>query len=183
MEKKQNSLAARLKQGSHEAATELVDCYYVPIYLYMRRLGNSRQVSEDLTQETFLQAWQHIGQLRSGKALAGWLYRIAGNASNKYWRKHKGRKIASIEEIDVPGKIENDTEKIETFEQINRIKNALVHMSVKLRSTIILHYMQHLSISEAAEAAGIAEGTFKSRLHRALKILRKQIISENGELL
>jgi RNA polymerase sigma factor (sigma-70 family) len=45
----------------------------------------------------------------------------------------------------------------------------------KLREAIVLHYMQHLTISEAAEAAGIREGTFKSRLNRALRALRKQV--------
>jgi RNA polymerase sigma-70 factor (ECF subfamily) len=52
----------------------------------MRRLGHGRQLSEDLTQETFLRAWRHIGQLRNGKALEAWLYRIAGNVSKLYWR-------------------------------------------------------------------------------------------------
>jgi len=53
---------------------------------------------------------------------------------------------------------------------------------MKLRQTIILHYMQHLTIEQAAEAAGVRKGTFKSRLNRALKSLRKSLSKENGEL-
>lgn len=74
LENRQNLLASRLKAGEHAAAAELVDIYYEQIYRFMRRLGHSREVGEDLTQETFFQAWNHLGQLRSGKALGGWLY-------------------------------------------------------------------------------------------------------------
>lgn len=175
LEKGRKSLVARLRAGNHAAAAELVDIYYKQIYLYMRRLGHSCQVSEDLTQESFLQAWQHIGQLRNEKALKGWLYHIASNVSKLYWRRHKGKEAASIEGFDVPddGKSE---ERTGDYEQLERLQNAIVQLPRKLRGAIVLHYMQHLSICEAAEAAGVREGTFKSRLSRALKALRKQVI-------
>ncbi len=176
MEKSLNSLAARLRAGDCSAAAELVDIYYEQIYLFMRRFGHSCQVSEDLTQESFLQAWQHIGQLRTGKALNGWLYRIAGNVSKQYWRSHKNTKALPIEAFDVPDSSEASEGKIERLEQIGRLKNAIAGLPIKLRQTVVLHYMQHLTIAEAAEAAGIREGTFKSRLNRALEALRKQAI-------
>ena len=77
---KRDSLATRLRAGDRTAAAELVDEYYEQIYLFMRRLGHDRQASEDLTQESFFNAWHHIGQLKDGKALNGWIYRIASNA-------------------------------------------------------------------------------------------------------
>ena len=94
------SLVRRLRAGDRTAAAELADAYYQQIYVFMRRLGHSKPVSEDLTQECFLAAWQHLGQLRDDTALAGWLYRIAGNASKMYWRRHKGNQI-SIEQISL----------------------------------------------------------------------------------
>jgi RNA polymerase sigma-70 factor (ECF subfamily) len=175
VEKRRNSLASRLRAGNRAAAAELVDIYYEPIYLYMRRLGHSQQVSEDLTQESFLQAWQHIGQLRDGRALNGWLYHIAGNVSKLYWRRHKGKKTTNIEGFDVADGGESEG-KIGDFEELEKLQNAVGKLSIKLREAVVLHYMQHLTISEAAEAAGVREGTFKSRLNRALKSLRKQII-------
>ncbi|MHC4641901.1 MAG: RNA polymerase sigma factor [Planctomycetota bacterium] len=173
-----DSLAARLRAGDHEAAAEFVDMYNERIYLYMRRLGHNRQASEDLTQESFLQAWQHIGQLKNGKALTSWLYRIASNVSTLHWRKHKGRESASIEGIgiDVPENNEAGFDKVEHYEQIVKLKNAVANLPIKLRQTIVLHYMQQLTIAEASEAAGVRQGTFKSRLNRALETLRKQII-------
>ena len=91
----------------------------------MRRLGHDRQVSEDLTQESFLQAWQHIGQLREGKALNGWLYRIAANVSKLYWRKHQGRKAVVIEGMDTPDSDEVQYDKVERNEQLEQLKGYL----------------------------------------------------------
>ena len=173
-EKRRDLLAGRLKAGERAAAAELVDIYYEQIYLFMRRLGHSHQGSEDLTQETFLAAWSHIGQLGSGKALNGWLYRIAGNVSRHHLRRRKGKKPASIDGFDVPAGESED--KAEHYEQLRRLKKAVERLPMRLRQVVVLHYMQHLTICEAAEAAGVREGTFKSRLNRALKTLRKQVI-------
>lgn len=170
---KQNLLAVRLRAGDQKAASELVDMYYKQIYLYMRRLGHDRQVSEDLTQESFLSAWRHISQLRDSKALNSWLYRIACNTSKLFWRKHK--EIAGIEDIEVS---DNNAmcDKVGHHEELELLKNAVARLPMKLRQTIVLHYMQQLTIAEAAEVEGVREGTFKSRLNRALKVLRKQAI-------
>ena len=180
-EKRQDWLAAELKAGNRAAAAELVDLYYEQIYLFMRRLGHSCQVSEDLTQESFLAAWQHIGQLKNGRALNSWLYRIAGNVSKLCWRRHKDSKQLSIEGIDVPDNNETEWGKVGHLEQLGQLRNGVATLPIKLREAIVLHYMQHLTIAEAAEAAGVRQGTFKSRLNRALKALRKQVISEDGE--
>ena len=177
MEKRPDSLAERLKAANRAAAAELVDSYYQQIFLFFRRLGHNRQVSEDLTQESFLQAWQHIGQLRSNELLNSWLYRIAGNISKQYWRGHKNMDALSIEQtdIDVPDSSEPGSDNMELVDQLRRVKNAIAKLPIKLRQPLVLHYMQHLNVGEAAEAAGVREGTFKSRLNRALKALRKKL--------
>ena len=182
MEKREQSLADRLKAGDSAAAAELVDIYYQRIYLFMRRLGHSYQVSEDLTQESFLQAWQHIDQLREDKSLDSWLYRIAGNVSKYYWRRHNNKEIVGVEEIEAPEGVETDYDKVAEDEQLSWVKKAVARLPVKLRHVVVLHYMQQLTIAEAAEAVGVREGTFKSRLNRALKALRKQIAREEQEL-
>jgi RNA polymerase sigma-70 factor (ECF subfamily) len=170
------SLTARLRTGDRSAAAELVDTHYEQIYVYMRRLGHDRQVSEDLTQEAFLQAWRHIGQLRDGKALNGWLYRIAGNVSRLYWRKRKGKEPTSVERTDVPDSRAAEHDKVSRDEELGQLNDAVARLPWKLRQTIVLHYMEHLTIAQAAKAAGIGQGTFKSRLNRALRILREQVV-------
>ncbi len=175
LSQRRDSLAVRLRTGNREAAAELVDEYYQQIYLFMRRLGHDRQVSEDLTQECFFNAWHHIGQLKDGKALNGWIYRIASNVSRLHWRKHKHKEIIGIEGIEMPNSGKDEPEKMQHNEQLANLKNVVEQLPQKLRETIILHYIQQLTIAEATEAAGINQGTFKSRLNKALKILRKKI--------
>jgi RNA polymerase sigma-70 factor (ECF subfamily) len=118
LSQKRDSLAARLRTGDREAAAELVDEYYEQIYLFMRRLGHDRQVSEDLTQECFFNAWHHIGQLKDGKALNGWIYRIASNVSRLHWRKHKHKEIIGIEGIEMPNSGKDEPDKMEYNEQL-----------------------------------------------------------------
>ncbi len=183
LETRKDSLAARLRAGDCQAADELVDRYYEQIYLFMRRLGCGRGVSEDLTQECFLSAWQHIGQLKDDTALNSWLYRIAGNASRMYWRRRKGKTAVSLEDFEVSDGNQDNCDKVEYAERLGRLHKAVTKLSIKFRQAIVLHYMQNLSIGEAAEAAGVREGTFKSRLNRAIKTLRKQVISNDGEVL
>jgi RNA polymerase sigma-70 factor, ECF subfamily len=172
---RQDSLSVRLRAGERAAATELVDNYYEQIYLFMRRLGHDRHASEDLTQETFFSAWHHIGQLKDDKALNGWLYRIAVNVSRLYWRRHKHEETVGIEHIDIADSGKTGPETAGRHEQLEQIRDAVAQLPAKLRQTIILHYMQQLTIAEAAEVAGVRQGTFKSRLNRALRTLKKSM--------
>jgi len=174
-ESDREALARRLRSGDRSAAAELVDHYYDRIYLFMRAVGHDRQLSEDLTQETFLRAWYHIGQLRDGKALNGWLYRIAGNVSRLYWRKHRKEDLISIDDIDLPAAGVSEPQKAEEHEQFVRVRKAVTRLPWKLKQAVALHYIEDLTISEAAEAAGVRQGTFKSRLNRALNALRKNV--------
>jgi RNA polymerase sigma-70 factor (ECF subfamily) len=176
---KQDSLVERLKAGDHCAAEEFVDEYYQRIYSFMRRLGHSRQASEDLAQESFFQAWHHIGRLKDEQLLSSWLYRIALNASRHYWRRHHSRI-----KLELPGMVQaenTEKDKLEEYEQLCILRNAVGQLPTKLREVIVLHYMQELTIAQAAKAANISVGTFKSRLNRALKTLRKQLPSLDGE--
>ena len=174
----QVALARRLRHGDRTAAEELVDIYYARIFLFMRAMGHDTQISEDLTQETFMRAWNHIGQLREGKALAGWLFRIAGNVSRLYWRKHKHEGPVHGEHVDRPTGEADGLARAGERELFARLHHEVMHLPWKLRQAIVLHYMDQLTIAEAAEAAQVLPGTFKSRLNRGLEALRKQIDDE-----
>jgi RNA polymerase sigma-70 factor (ECF subfamily) len=171
-------LAGRLRQGERTAATDFVDRYYERVYLFMRAIGHDRQISEDLTQETFLRAWHHIGQLRDGRALNGWLFRIAGNVSRLHRRRLKGKDTVNLDGVEPPAGGDDSVLKAGQQEQIENLKEAVARLPWKLRQAVVLHYLEQLSISEAADAAGIGEGTLKSRLNRGLEALRKEVADE-----
>ncbi len=174
----EGSLAGRLRHGDRMAAEELVDRYYERVYLFMRAVGHDRQMSEDLTQETFLRAWHHIGQLRDGKALNGWLFRIAGNVSRLYRRRHKGKTSVSLEGVEPPASGVDGSQRAGERERFDRLHEAVARLPWKLRQAIALHYMDQLTIAEAAEAARVRQGTLKSRLNRGLVALRKEVPDE-----
>lgn len=182
---RQVRLADRLQHGDNDAAEELASRYYQKIYLYLRELGHSRETSEDLTQEAFFRAWHHIGQLRNGRALSSWLFRIASNVSCEYWRKQHRRDNANQERLNLA--IPNDaqrgsqTDHVGHLEEMAGLLDAVGDLSWKLRQAVVLHYLQGFSISAAAEVAGIKEGTFKSRLNRALEALRTKLDVEGQE--
>jgi len=175
-DQKRHSLVAHLRAGDRVAAAELVDRYYQQIYLFMRRLGHDRQTSEDLTQESFFNAWHHIGQLRDGKALDSWLYRIAANVSKLYWRRHRHKEVVGIDLIDMSESVEAGHDRLDLYEQLEELNTAVARLPSKLKETVVLHYMQQLTIAKAAEALGVKDGTFKSRLNRALRTLRKDMM-------
>jgi RNA polymerase sigma-70 factor (ECF subfamily) len=169
------SLVRRLRAGERTAAEELVDNYYERIYLFMRAVGHDKHTSEDLVQETFLRAWHHIGQLRDGKALNGWLFRIAGNVSRLYWRRHKDIGVLSPDVVERVGREIDGSQEAGQQEQFARLHGAIARLPWKLKQAIVLHYLEQLTIAEAADAAGIRQGTMKSRLNRGLEALRTEI--------
>ena len=172
-------LARRLKHADRTAAEELVEIYYGRVYLFMRAMGHDSQISEDLTQEAFMRAWAHIGQLRDGKALAGWLFRIAGNVSRLHWRRHKhDRGVHSDEARPAVGGADGLVQAGE-HEQFARLHGEIARLPWKLKQAIVLHYLDQLTIAEAAEAAQVRPGTLKSRLNRGLEALRKHVINES----
>lgn len=173
LQESRDSLVARLKRGNRSAAEELVDSYYQQIYRFLRRLGHGVQESEDLTQECFLQAWDRIGQLRDAEALSGWIYGIARNVSRLHWRRSGVRRMVDSGDAEIAD--EHDFSGLENSEELAKLREAVVGLPFKLREAVVLHYMQHLSISEAARAVGVGEGTFKGRLNRALKKLRRMV--------
>jgi RNA polymerase sigma-70 factor (ECF subfamily) len=172
------ALASRLSRGDRTAAEDLVSRYYERIYLFMRAVGRNRQTSEDLTQETFLRAWYHIGQLRDGKALNGWLFRIASNVSKLHHRRHRDRQTVDLETVEPPAGGADGSKHAGDREQMGLVHEAVARLPWKLKQAIVLHYMEQLTISEAADAAGIRPGTLKSRLNRGLASLREEVKEE-----
>ena len=168
------SLAQRLQGGDHRAAEELIDLYYKQIYLFMRRMGHSCDTSEDLTQDCFLQVWNHIGRLRDDRALNTWIYRIAANISRHYCRRHKSE--IDINDFNIAAANPNATETIEENEQLCQLRFAVLKLPRKLKEVVILHYLQRFSIVDSAEILELREGTVKSRLGRAIKALKKVFI-------
>ncbi|MHC4756205.1 MAG: RNA polymerase sigma factor [Planctomycetota bacterium] len=173
------SLCKRAKKGDKAAACELVKIYYQDIFAYLRRLCDSRQNAEDLTQETFVKAWSSFASFKNRSKFSTWLYRIAYNTcvdghrrnsdsilsqSDEWWQEHADGNPNPLD------KTEQQEMAICLYKSVNRLDDAKKHV-------VHLHYYQGLSLRETAAVLNISTATVKYRLREAIKILKGDIDS------
>lgn len=137
-------------------------------------LGDSND-AEDVAQETFLRAWNHLKRFDSTCPLRPWLLSIASNlASNR--RRSAGRYLAALTRAfrDEPAPINLEEKNLQSNDA-NELWKAVKTLNFQDQQIIYLRYFMDLSVNETAQAMKIAEGTVKSRLNRAIEKLRKII--------
>ena len=145
--------------------------------------------ARDLTQETFLRAFQSIGSFRGESDLRTWIYRIAINQARNRWRWWKRRRRDSTVSLDSAGVHGNqplvDTLRAErerspeqetlSHERERVLRRALQSLSLSYRETVILRDIEGFTYEEIAETLGINVGTVKSRLARGRQELRQRL--------
>src|SRR5664279_1476063 len=179
----ENDLINRIRKNP-ESFSELFKLYYRPIFGYvLRRTGNFDDTA-DIAAETFLKAFQHIHKFRyTGIAVKVWLYRIATNEINMYFR-HRQKHDSLFERFNEEDKIifdsymSDDRKEIEAelhrHEQFLSILRELKKLPVKYQEVISLRYFEGKENKEIIEILDINEGTLKSLLSRGLEKLRKK---------
>ncbi len=134
--------------------------------------------AEDITQETFLRAWNNLRRFDSARPLRPWLLRIAANLAHNRHRS-AGRYFASLMKVfrqeKTPPTVEERSAKDIESQQLWR---AVQHLPAPDQQIVYLRYFLDLSVAETADVMHIAEGTVKSRLNRALNRLRAVIQSD-----
>ncbi len=176
-------LLDRIKSNS-AYFSELFKLYYKPIFGYvLRRTGNFDDTA-DIAANTFLKAFNHIKKFSyKGIALKVWLYRIATNEVNLYFR-HKQKYNSIFERLDLrdknifdsylhEDKIEIELE-LQKHSQFNSILACLKLLPLKYQDVISLKYFEGKNNKEIIDILSINEGTLKSLLSRGLKKLREK---------
>ena len=156
----------RLMLSNDKAAGErFVREFYPRIERMLRYLCDSPEVAHDLTQQTFLKAWQALPGFRNEAGLGTWLHRIAYHEYTHWLRAR--REHAPLEAaLQVPGpNMINDW-------GMALLPHALAQLTDDLRDTFLLHYVQELSVQEVADVLDVPRGTVKSRLFTARGKLR-----------
>ncbi|HEX2765974.1 MAG TPA: RNA polymerase sigma factor [Candidatus Limnocylindria bacterium] len=132
----------------------------------------------DVTQDTFVAAWQQLPRLRNADAFAGWLRRIGVNAARQWLRRtRRRREWGSLEENQGPmvDASEGQRDFRTAVEARALIEPAIERLTPDQRAILALHYTLGYSIADAADALDIRVGTAKSRLNAALRSLRSAI--------
>ena len=149
---------------------------YDRIFRYIVSIVRNTAEAEDLTQETFLRAYQRCDSLRNKGAQTAWLYRIATHICldrlRQYARRSPKESNTDLDEIDVT---EPDTlslqQTLERDEMSECVQHYLNRLSDSYRAVILLHDMHELTALEIAELLGESLATIKIRLHRARRKL------------
>ena len=177
----------RLKQGDAAAFNTLVAERSGEIYGLLFRLTENSEEARDLTQETFLRAFQSIGHFRGEADLRTWIYRIAINQARnrwRWWRRRKRDATVSLDSTDGEHQSlgENlregsDDPEQETLahERQRALRTALRSLRGVYRETVILRDIEGFSYEEIAEMLDISVGTVKSRLARGRQELRRRL--------
>jgi RNA polymerase sigma-70 factor (ECF subfamily) len=178
----------RLKRGEAAAFEEWVADRSGEIYGLLVRLTENREEARDLTQETFLRAFQSIGRFRGEADLRTWVYRIAINQARNRWRWWRRRRRDSTVSLDaIPGQTnqplmatlvetsENPEQQTLAHEREVALRAALQKLGVSYRETVILRDIEGFSYEEIAATLGINVGTVKSRLARGRQELRRRL--------
>lgn len=175
------TLVARARSGEQAAFETLVRRYQDRVFTIVHGFVRDREEALDLTQETFVKAYQALGTFRGGASFYTWLYRIAVNNCKDALRKQASRPKVSLEDehlqelgfeptanpsYDPAGIVEAD-------EMRSVVRQAIAMLPEKLRVAILLHDLEGLPQQEVARILGCPLGTVKSHVFRGRAQLRR----------
>jgi RNA polymerase sigma-70 factor (ECF subfamily) len=167
------SLIQRAAQGEPAAWEPLMLAHQEPVFRFAYLLLGDPDDAEDITQETFLRAYDHLGRFDTTRPLRPWLFSIAANLSRNR-RRSASRYLNAISRAFrlEPQASPNVGERSELDQDSHQLWKAVRRLSTDDQQVIYLRFFLDLSVAEAAQALDVAEGTVKSRLNRALGRLR-----------
>jgi RNA polymerase sigma-70 factor (ECF subfamily) len=179
----------RLKRSDPAAFEKLVNERSGEIYGLLYRLTENAEEARDLTQETFLRAFQSIGQFRGESDLRTWIYRIAINQARNRWRWWRRRHRDSTVSIDASdaagnsslmaqlrtGNSSNPEHGALAHERERALRKALSGLRRVYREAVVLRDIEGFAYEEIAVALDISVGTVKSRLARGRQELRRKL--------
>lgn len=169
-----------IKAGDMSSFDELYKKYHLMLFrtAYLI-LGNSYD-AEDVTQDAFVSIYVNIKSLKDPDKLKPWMFSILKNSA---YKKFKDKK-REFPDDEISLKADKETYTIEDeFAVKSEIREALMTLSQKHREVIVLFYYNDLSIKEIASALGVFEGTVKSRLFKARRVLKKELEHSNESFL
>ncbi len=171
-------LIHRILNGDDTAFTELVKKYQKPVHaLVWRKIGDFH-IAEEITQDTFLTAYQELATLKKPQSFASWLYVIAANNCSTWLRKKRlwtePLEDTRLEKATYSGYVVAENERTEAEAQREVVKKLLAKLQESERTVITLHYFGEMSSSEIGAFLGVSANTVRSRLRRAQQRLKRE---------
>ena len=165
-------LMQRAAHGSDSAFEELYNRHARRLQgFFTRRLGDDADLAADFMHDTFLRLYAAREKYHEGSNFRAWLYTIAYNLCKNHLRNQLTVVREEMEVADA-----NDIE-VDIDETIlhNALRNVLNGLSEPYAMLFSLHYEEELTIPQIAQITDLPEGTIKSRLHKTMNIIKKEL--------
>ena len=156
--------------------THLRDVYSYAYY----RVGNHHD-AEDLTEQTFLQAYRHFDRAQresNGRPLRPWLIRIAHNLAANYYRDRSRRPQTQLEDAAVISAPHDTEDLVEGRQELQAVLEGVANLADDRREALIMRFALDMSNKEIARALDRSEGATKVLIHRAIKQLEQSLKEE-----
>jgi RNA polymerase sigma-70 factor, ECF subfamily len=147
------------------------------------RVGNHHD-AEDLTEQTFLQAYRHFERASresNGRPLRPWLIRIAHNLASNYHRDRSRRLVSALEQLDPISHPHATEQVVEGREELRRVIDGLTNLPEDRRDALIMRFALGMDNREIARALGRTDGATKVLIHRAIKQLEGELSDEGDD--
>ena len=170
-QKIETEIVARVLKGDRKAYALLVEEYKSPIYNLAYRMTGNSEDADDLTQNTFIRAYQYLWRYDTRKKFFTWLYTLALNLIRNHFKKKKYNK--SSENISMLSLADKNPSAEEKLIEDQEISSYLLRLEDELRALMIMKYMQELSFEEIAQITGKSLSAIKMRIYRGLAKLKE----------
>ncbi len=177
-------LIRRILSGDDAAFNALVRKHQKGIHALAWRKVGDFHVAEEITQDTFLQVYKNLAQLRNPKQFSGWMYVIANRLCLKWLEKNIKNKsvmqsledtpVEEIEESSYTHYVSEQRLTESTEHRHELVKKLLAKLPESERTVVTLHYLGEMTAKEIGKLLGVSVNTIKSRLRRGRERLQEQ---------
>ena len=170
----------RVLEGDVNAFEDLVTEHEKGVYAIAQRMTGNAEDAADMTQETFIKAYNSLSSFRGDSKFSVWLYRIATNVCLDFLRSRSRKPTLSLSvedddgeetQMDIADESQSPEQLLERGLTRDAVRRGLKSLSPEYRQILLLREIQGLSYEEIAEALTLEVGTVKSRIFRARKRL------------
>lgn len=173
MDEKELNIISSVLAGKTERFSYFLDTYGQQVFNLIVRMTGSPEDAEELTQDTFMKAFEHLSAFNGNSSFSTWIYRIAYNTTLSALRKKRNEVLSfddklwkSVSDTQVDEALDTDSE-----EQIEKLQQALSTLPADEQALVTLFYEEEKTISDICYILHFSESNAKVKLHRIRKKL------------
>ncbi len=157
---------------------EIIKKYQQKIYAVVFAMVRNEAETDEIVQQTFLNAFKGLKKFRGGSSVETWLVKIAMNNTRTYFRKRKFLSFFYDNEgktADIKDDTQNTEKAVENEAVKKRIAKALTKLPFRQKEVFVMKHLNGFSIAEISQVLNIAQGSVKANIFKAIKNLQKYL--------